>query len=193
MSRTPSITDFLVFVVDECSVLFKRPSTEIDGFSIYFNCEAFAFCFGNGEFAINSFVFGDLLCDCELSIVHLIYFIYSVYIKMAREFLQKLGLKDLKAMLYLHNKQDNLTPYYKMNKTELIEAMLKFFTKGQLKSLAFKAGFEKMWGETYPEASTKPQGRPKGAKNVVSREMTKELREQIKQKTGRNVIPEMRK
>ena len=112
---------------------------------------------------------------------------------MAREFLQKLGLKDLKAMLYLHNKQDNLTPYYKMNKTELIEAMLKFFTKGQLKSLAFKAGFEKMWGETYPEASTKPQGRPKGAKNVVSREMTKELREQIKQKTGRNVIPEMRK
>jgi hypothetical protein len=99
---------------------------------------------------------------------------------MAREFLMKLPIASLKKMVSLHNKQDNLTPYYKMAKGELIEAMLKFFTKTQLKTLAFKAGFETMWGETYPTASAKPAGRPKGAKNIISRETTKQMREQMK-------------
>lgn len=99
---------------------------------------------------------------------------------MAREFLVKLPIADLKKIVSLHNKQDNLTPYYKMAKYELVEAMLKFFTTAQLKTLAFKAGFEKLWGETYPAASTKPRGRPPGAKNIISKETTKQMREQMK-------------
>lgn len=97
-----------------------------------------------------------------------------------REFLVKLTATQLKKMVRLHNKQDNLTPYYKMGKYDLVEAMMKFFTKAQMKTLAFKAGFEKMWKETYPEASDKPRGRPKGAKNVVGREVTKKIREEMK-------------
>lgn len=99
---------------------------------------------------------------------------------MARDFLVKLSAPQLKKMVRLHNKQDNLTPYYKMAKYELVEEMVKFFTKSQLKSLAFKAGFEKMWNETYPEGSAKTAGRPKGAKNVVSKEVTKKLRKEMK-------------
>lgn len=102
---------------------------------------------------------------------------------MAREFLVKLSAPQLKKMVRLHNKQDNLSPYYKMGKYELVEAMLKFFTKTQLKSLAFKAGFEKMWTETYPQGSAKTAGRPKGAKNVISREVTKKMREEMKMAT----------
>lgn len=97
-----------------------------------------------------------------------------------REFLVKLSAPQLKKMVRLHNKQDNLSPYYKMGKYELVEAMMKFFTKAQMKTLAFKAGFEKMWKETYPESSEKPRGRPKGAKNVVPKEVTKRLREEMK-------------
>jgi len=99
---------------------------------------------------------------------------------MAKEFLSKMSARDIKKMIRLHNKQDNITPYYKMGKTELIEAVLKFFTTAQLKTLAFKAGFEKEWGMAYPTASAKPRGRPKGAKNVVSKETTKKLREEMK-------------
>lgn len=99
---------------------------------------------------------------------------------MAREFLSKMSARDIKSLIRLHNKQDNLTPYYKMNKAELIEAVLKFFTTAQLKTLAYKAGFEKEWMAAYPTASTKTRGRPKGAKNVVSRETTKKLREEMK-------------
>lgn len=101
---------------------------------------------------------------------------------MARDFLVRLSARDLKKMIRLHNKQDNLTPYYKMGKYDLVEAILKFFTTAQLKSLAFKAGFEKTWKEAYPTASEKPRGRPKGAKNVVSKEVTKKLREEMKKK-----------
>lgn len=101
---------------------------------------------------------------------------------MAREFLVRLSARDLKKMIRTHNKQDNLGPYYKMGKYELVEAMLKFFTTAQLKTLAFKAGFEKEWGQAYPTASAKPRGRPKGAKNVVSRETTKKMREEMKKK-----------
>jgi hypothetical protein len=96
------------------------------------------------------------------------------------DFLVKLSASQLKKMVRLHNKQDNLTPYYKMGKYDLVNAMMKFFTKAQMKTLAFKAGFEKMWKETYPESSEKARGRPKGAKNVVGREVTKKLREELK-------------
>lgn len=99
---------------------------------------------------------------------------------MPRDFLVNLSAPQLKKMVRLHNKQDNLTPYYKMGKFELVEAMLKFFTKSQLKSLAFKAGFEKMWSGTYPQGSAKTAGRPKGAKNVVSKDITKNLRKEMK-------------
>jgi hypothetical protein len=97
-----------------------------------------------------------------------------------REFLLKLSAAQLKKMIRLHNKQDNLSPYYKMGKPELVEAMMKFFTKAQMKTLAFKAGYSAMYKEMYPEASEKPRGRPPGAKNVVPKDITKKLRDEIK-------------
>jgi len=105
---------------------------------------------------------------------------------MPREFLSKLKLRELKKMISLHNKQDNLTPYYKMNKSEIIDAMMGFFTAAQLKTLALKAGFGDRYAETYPEASKKGRGRPKGAKNVVPKETTKKIREEIKKNAKKN-------
>jgi hypothetical protein len=99
---------------------------------------------------------------------------------MPREFLSKLNLRELKKMISLHNKQDNLTPYYKMNKTEIIDAMMGFFTPAQLKTLALKAGYGDRYAEVYPSASKKGRGRPKGVKNVVTKETTKKIREEMK-------------
>lgn len=101
---------------------------------------------------------------------------------MVKEFLQMLSAREIKKMISLHNKQDNLTPYYKMSKPELVEAVSKFFTKAQIKTLAMKAGHEDKYAKAYPTASEKPRGRPKGAKNVVSKEVTKKLREDMKKK-----------
>ena len=99
---------------------------------------------------------------------------------MPREFLSTLSLRELKAMIRLHNKQDNLTPYYKMAKTELIDAMIKFFKPAQIKALAIKAGHGDKYAKAYPTASEKARGRPKGAKNVVPKETTKKIREEMK-------------
>jgi hypothetical protein len=101
---------------------------------------------------------------------------------MVKEFLSMLSAREIKRLISLHNKQDNLTPYYKMSKPELVTAVAGFFTKAQLKTLAMKADFGEKWKKAYPEASEKPRGRPKGAKNVVSKEVTKKLREEMKKK-----------
>jgi hypothetical protein len=49
-----------------------------------------------------------------------------------------------------------------------------------MKTLAFKAGHSAMYKEMYPETSEKPRGRPPGAKNVVPKDITKKLRDEMK-------------